>query len=190
MPDIQRYLNMVTSQHQNKPKLTAWLSAQLSSIDDVSSLADVFNDSFDLELAAGSQLDILGIILGIDRMVKFQPTGGASPLLDDIMYRLILKAKILQNQWDGTVGQLYEMWSKVFTNAIFILQDGQNMAISVLVIGLSSQMEKDLTTNGYILPKPQGVSVSFSYSDNPFFAYGLDTTDFKGYSAGYWAQML
>lgn len=188
MPDIQRYLNMVTSQHQNKPKLNAWLAAQLTLIDDVASLADVFNSSFDLDLATGSQLDILGVILGVQRRVTFQPTGGASPLLNDDMYRLVLKAKILQNQWDGTISQMYSMWNEVFSDAIFILQDNQDMSTNALIIGLSTQIEKDLTTNGYIIPKPQGVSMTFSYSSDPFFAYGLNTDDFKGYGAGHWAQ--
>ena len=189
MPDVQRYLNMVTSQHQNKPKFKAWLTAPLTLVDDVAALVDVFDSKFDIDYAEGSQLDIVGQILGIARLVTFQPTDGSDPYLDDNMYRLILKAKILRNQWDGTIVQMYEMWNQVFSDAIFVLQDNQDMTLNVLVIGLSTQMEKDLTTNGYIIPKPQGVSMSFSYSDDPFFAYGLDTQDFKGYAEGYWAQM-
>ena len=189
MADVQRYLNMITSQHQNKPKFKEWLTAPLALVDDVAALVNVFDSKFDIDLAEGSQLDIVGQILGISRLVNFQPTDGSDPYLNDNMYRLILKAKILRNQWDGTIVQMYEMWNQVFSDSIFILQDNQNMTLNALVIGLSTQMEKDLTTNGYIIPKPQGVSISFSYSDDPFFAYGLDTQDFKGYAEGYWAQM-
>lgn len=190
MADIQKYLSMVTSQHQDKPKFLAWLSAPLALVDDVAMLVDVFNSSFDIDLAIGTQLDVVGQILGVSRMVNFQPTGGASPYLDDTLYRLVLRAKILQNQWDGTIAQLYSLWGTIFSDAIFILQDNQDMSLNVLVIGLSTQMEKDLTTNGYIIPRPEGVSMEFSYSSNPFFAYGVENTDFKGYGEGYWAQYL
>lgn len=188
--DIQRYLKMVTSQHQNKPKFLSWLAASLTLVDDVSTLVNVFDSSFDIDLATGSQLEIIGKILGVSRLVNFQPTDGSSPMLDDNMYRLILKARILQNQWDGTMPQMQAMWKTVFSDAIFILKDNQDMTLEVLVIGLSTQMERDLTTNGYIIPKPQGVSMIFSYSDNPFFAYGVDTNELKGFGEGYWAQFV
>lgn len=190
MADIQRYLNLVISQHQNQPKFQAWLSAQLMPIDDIATLANVFNSSFDIDLAIGVQLDVVGQILGVQRLVNFQPTGGVSPILDDDTYRLVLKAKILKNQWDGTISQMYSLWSLIFKDAIFILQDNKNMTLNVLVLGMSSQIEKDLITNGYIIPRPEGVSMSFSYSSNPIFAYGIQNADFQGYGSGYWVQYL
>ena len=85
---------------------------------------------------------------------------------------------------------MYDLWGQIFSGSTFILQDNLDMSLSVLVIGLSTQMEKDLTTNGYIIPRPEGVSMTFSYSTNPFFAYDTENADFKGYDEGYWAQYL
>ncbi|TGE35867.1 DUF2612 domain-containing protein [Desulfosporosinus fructosivorans] len=201
MADIQRYLNLVTSQHQNKPKFAAWLSAPLGILDDVVSLAKSFNYYFDIDLAIGVQLDTLGEILGVERAVTFQPTtfyslgvtgvtyyNNPSPVLDDDVYRLVLRSKILQNMWDGTLPSLYEMWSILFKGAYITVKDNQNMTMDVSVSGLSSQMQKDLMTNGYIIPRPEGVAVNYIYLGDPFFSYGLDTDDFKGYEDGYWAQ--
>lgn len=201
MRDIQRYLNMVTSQHQNKPKFEAWLSAPLTLIDDVALLADVFNLSFNLDLAVGSQLDILGIILGVQRRVSFQPTSyystgvlgsvtliEPSPVLDDEYYRLIVRAKILQNMWDGTIPSLYDIWNELFTDAYLIVKDNQDMTMNAYVIGLSSQLQKDLVTNGYVIPKPQGVSISYSYTSEPLFSFGVESSDLKGFGEGVWSN--
>ncbi|GAB6170539.1 hypothetical protein JCM15765_04020 [Paradesulfitobacterium aromaticivorans] len=188
MPDVQRYLNLITSEHQNKQKFMDWLTAPLSILDDGVTLAANLSLYFDLDTAVGVQLDTLGEIVGVKRTVNFQPTDGSSPVLDDTTYRLILQAKILQNLWDGTIPQIYDLWNTLFTDAYLILQDNQDMTMNALIIGLTSQIQKDLTSNGYIVPKPQGVNISFAYSSNPFFAYGIEATDLKGYGEGYWAQ--
>lgn len=199
--DIQRYLNLVTSQHQDKPKFMAWLTSPLSILDDAVTLSNSFYSYFDIDLAIGAQLDIIGKIIGVSRTVTFQPTpfcslgvpgvpyfSYPSPVLDDDMYRLVLRAKILQNMWDGTLPSLYEMWDTLLPNARLVIRDNQDMTIIALVIGLSMQIQKDLISNGYIVPKPQGVQMSFIYSAEPIFAYDLDSEEFKGYGEGYWAK--
>jgi len=201
MADIQRYLNLVSSQHQNKPKFIAWLSNPLSILDDVAILANSFYSYFDIDRAVGTQLDIIGQIIGVSRTLTFQPTSfyslgvtgvpylvDPSPVLDDDMYRLIIKAKILQNNWDGTLPSLYEMWNTIFPDAHITVKDNQNMTMDVFVSGLSSQIQKDLMTNGYIIPRPEGVAVNYVYFGDPFYSYGVDADDFKGYGSGYWAQ--
>lgn len=201
MADIQKYLNLVTSQHQGKPKFMAWLSNPLCILDDAVTLVNSFYSYFDIDLAIGVQLDVLGEILGVSRTVTFQPAGyyslgvigvpystHPSPVLADDTYRLVLRAKILQNQWDGTISQIYSLWNTIFPGSLLVIQDNQDMTLNALVIGLSTQLQKDLITNGYIVPRPEGVLMTFSYSNDPYFAYDMDTPDFKGYSEGYWAQ--
>lgn len=170
MADIQRYLNLITSEHQNKPKFTAWLKATLSKIDDGTTLANEFNTYFDIDTAFGNQLDILGDIVGVKRRLSFQPTDGTSPILDDDTYRLVIQAKILQNQWDGTIPQMYKLWNSIFPGTRLIIQDNQDMSLNIL-ISLFSRLQKDLTSNGYILPKPQGVKL------NVVLQVGLSSND-------------
>lgn len=186
--NIGRYLNLVTSEHQGKPKFTAMLSASLTLVDGATALTDNFVSYFDVVSAIGRQLDILGEIVGVKRVVTFQPTDGSSPVLNDDLYRLIIQAKILKNQWDGTTNQMYDVWNVLFPQAMLIIQDNQDMTMTALIIGLSSPMQKDLISNGYVIPKPQGVRINYAYSTNPFFAYDLETNEFKGYDEGYWAQ--
>jgi hypothetical protein len=86
-----------------------------------------FIPKFDLDQAAGDQLDIIGLWVGVGRRVKtppigvyfsldivsvgfdqgvwqgpFDPSMGIT-LLDDDTYRLLIRAKIGANHWDGTL---------------------------------------------------------------------------------------
>lgn len=188
MADIQRYLNLVTSQHADKPKFKAWLAEALSAPDDVVSLLNEFNNYFNLTEATGAQLDILGDIVGRKRVLDFQPIDGSSPVLDDDYYRLLIQAKIAQNQWDGTLPQIYEIWNTLFPLVYLVINDNQDMSMDALIIGLASQLEKDLVSRGYVIPKPQGVQINYMYIEQPVFAYGLDNDVFKGYEEGYWSE--
>lgn len=190
MADIQKYIDLITSQHKDKPKFIAWLTAHLDIADDAKSLLDALDNYFDIDSAVGTQLDILGEKIGRARVLTFQPTDGSSPVLEDEMYRLILKAKIAQNQWDGTINQIYDLWYSIFDQVYLVLKDNQNMTLDVLILGLSTDLEKDLVANGYIIPKPQGVKINYAYSATEIFAYGMDNDNFKGYGEGYWLQYL
>jgi hypothetical protein len=186
MAGIDDALKLVASQHRNKPKFIALLTAVLQPVDAIGTLMENLHTYFDLDGAMGVQMDILGQVVGVSRALNFQPSGGASPVLEDDLYQLILKAKIAKNQWNGTTEQIIEIWNNLFPQIYLIISDNQNMSMSILIIGLSSQLQKDLVTNGYIIPKPQGVSIDYAYPETKVFAYGLDNDVFGGYNDGYW----
>jgi hypothetical protein len=160
---IESILNLITSQHRDKPNFVSWISLPLNLIDSVNNV-DITN-SLDLDSAIGVQLDILGAIIGVKRELDFQPTGGESPILDDATYRLALKAKIVKNQWDGTIEQLYASWGEIFPNIDLIIKDNQDMSVVMIVVGMAISLEQDLVRNGYVMPKPEGVSVSYEFGD-------------------------
>lgn len=190
MADIERYLALLTSQHGGKQLLVAWLTALLTKLDDVTASASALTAAFDLDAAVGLQLDILGQILGVGRTVSFQPSGGAGPVLDDATYRLVLRARIARNQWDGTLGAIQELWANLFgaVPAYLILVDNQDMTMTAVVIGLADPIQQDLVTNGYVVPKPAGVGLNVATPANKLFAYGVDSSAFGGYGVGYWIQ--
>ncbi len=70
--------------------------------------------AFDLDTATGNQLDIIGIILGRSRQLYFQPPDNFSAILDDNAYRTLLRAKIVWNQWKGSIPELYTLWDIVY----------------------------------------------------------------------------
>lgn len=183
---IDNYLRLITSQHRDKPKYMDMVTSLLRPSDDIFSLAVTMDDEFDVMLATGKQEDILGILVGADRTLDFQPDKGLSPILDNAAYRTLLRAKIAQNMWKGGIMDLKDLWRTLFGEGI-IVQDNQDMTIDVAVIGDSfDQITKNMIQNGYVVPKPQSVGVNTYFSDGPVFGYDMETATIKGYDHANW----
>lgn len=157
---ISSYIDLITSQHKTKPNFIAWLSSALNIVNDNVVTTNLIPTSFDVDTAIGVQLDTLGEIIGRSRILNFQPAGGSSPTLDDVNYRIALKAKISQNQWDGTTPQIYAIWNSLFPDVTLSVVDNQNMTISVLLEGQLEAVIQEMLAAGYIVPKPIGVGLT------------------------------
>ncbi|EKQ56259.1 MULTISPECIES: DUF2612 domain-containing protein [unclassified Clostridium] len=161
---INNYLDNITSQHRDKPKFISWLSKNLTILDNVYNTIKSMDDNFDLDNAIGAQLDTLGIIIGRNRELTFQPLNGFSPVMDDDTYRLALKSKVAMNNWNGTIPQMYEIWDNIFGEDADIglqIQDNQDMSFTAFVTGYVDQIQQDLIQHGYIVPKSEGVQVNY-----------------------------
>lgn len=162
---VEKYIDLVTSQHKVQPNFIEWLSAPLNIMQDgIDNSNDIVN-AFDIDTSIGVQLDVLGDIVGCSRQVDFQPTDGSSPVLDDYNYRMILKAKIAKNQWDGTTPDIYDIWNDIFPNYNLFIADNQDMTMTAKVIGITSILQQNLVQNGYVVPKPSGVNVNYQFAD-------------------------
>jgi hypothetical protein len=184
---IGYYQRLLTSQYQapGSPKLNAFLYVLLKKFDDVSQCLVKFDTAFDIDSAIGQQLDALGTVAGASRTVGFQPSGGVSPVLDDATYRLYIKAKIAQNQWDGTVTSLYAIWKYLFPSGNIVIADQQNMTAIIFITGSFTSIIQDLITNGYIVPRPEGVEYTFQLGDLPVFGADLDNAYVAGADLGH-----
>lgn len=156
----------------------------------VENLPIQINEAFDVDIAKGPQLDTLGRIVGVNRMLSFQPENG-SPLLNDDDYRLCIKAKIIRNQWKGNALELYEAWMNLFPKtAVFEIQDLQDMSFNIVVSGDFTPLQQEIITHGYILPKPEGVRINqliiVDLTGFPLFAYDYETLYMNGYGS-HWA---
>lgn len=172
---IDSYLNNITSQHRDKPNFMDWLSEHLIIIDDIYNVVKGMDDDFDIDNAIGKQLDTLGVIIGRERTLTFQPLNYFDPVLTDDYYRLILKAKIAFNIWDGTIPSMYTIWDDIFgSDADLSLQikDNQDMSFNAYITGYTDQIQQDLIQHGLIIPKPQGVRANYiGRSKIPFSEY-------------------
>lgn len=182
---IEEYLNIITSEHRGQPRYIAMLTAYLSKLQHVVNVLKAWDVHFHLEDAEGVQLDLLGEIIGRKRILNFQPEG-YSARLDDDMYRLILKAKILQNQWDGTIQGIQQLFKSVFPDQTLVLIDHQDMTMQATVVGLADPLQVQLLNHGYILPKPEGVRLNVTTIQNKVFAYDRSNEAFGGYDEGEW----
>lgn len=162
---IEKYLNLVTSEHRNKPNFIAWLTSALEKVEDAAGAISGITSAFDIDNAEGVQLDAIGEIVGRKRTLEFQPSDGSAPKLSDSAYRMVLKAKVLQNQWDGTIPGVHSIWKTVFPQYDLIIEDNQNMTMKVTVVGTSTPLQNILIQNHYIVPKPAGVGVIYEFSE-------------------------
>ncbi len=177
---IKKYLDNITSQHRDKPKYMAWLSSILTILDHAYLVIKSIDINFDIDYAIGKQLDTLGKIIGRKRTLTFQPLNGHNPILDDETYRLVLKAKVAMNMWDGTVPKMYEIWDNIFKDIGLELQDNQDMSFNAYITGYVNQIRQDLIQHGYIVPKPEGVKVNYILKSpmefKPYFATLVTTS--------------
>lgn len=181
------YSNLLTSEYQNTVEFQQWLQSVLNIAQDISNCLQFITSAFDLDYAVGVQLDVLGVIVGVGRIVPFQPTGGVSPILDDTTYRLLIKATIANNQWDGKIGSLYPIWRTLFPSGTVVIEDNQNMTATITITGTFSSIIKDLISNDMIVPRPQAVAYTYNFGSLPFFGFDRMDSFISGWDTGKWA---
>lgn len=214
----QDYLNLITSEHQDKPDFAATISASVAPMTQVQALMASMIPIFDVDSAVGDQLDIIGKWVGVSRNVKI-PIGGvfftwdgssslgwdfgvwqdptnptSITVLPDDSYRILVKARIASNHWDGTTEGAYTIWSIVFPNITLLIQDNQNMSMNIIIVGtVLDSLTLALLTGGYLPLKPEGVHIN-SYivplDTNPLFGWDIENAYLQGWDEGSWGVEL
>lgn len=182
------YLKLITSEYSNKPKYNSYVEAFLNMVSPSVNALDEFNIIFNIENAIGDQLDKLGSLVGITRSLPISNPNIPSVLGDD-SFRKVILSRAYSNHWDGTRKGLEEIFSLVFPNLPYEIVDGQDMSYSVSVIDPTfSDQDFALLQEGYILPKPSGVSVSYNVIEAPLFGWDTNTSFVKGWDEASWAE--
>lgn len=169
-PYVERALGLLAFQFRDKPNIKAMVAAlaeQVEGLEDA--LLDVYATR-NLETAQGTQLDVLGRVVGLERQG-----------LTDEEYRLHLRAKILLNRSSGTPGEIFDVFSLLMSDvgtlpvlseqfpAAFVLQlDGYPLAYAVLFAQFLRQA------------KAAGVLAQMAYQETA----DADTFDFFENSTG------
>jgi hypothetical protein len=185
--DITPYTDKISSQHKDKPKFVATVAATAQPLADTAWLEQNFYLYYDLDLAVGAQLDVVGIWVGRSRylatpitayfswdttnlgwdqavwMQPFDPTSGLVTLPDEL-YRTLLRAVVLANHWDGTIPGAYAAWAPIWANYpayTFVIQDYEDgsMAYGLLGPGPPDQIMMGFFTSGEINTKPAGIEL-------------------------------
>jgi hypothetical protein len=119
--------------------------------------------------------------MGIWRGENDPPTG-LSRLPDDA-YRLMIKAKIAANHWDGTIDSAYRVWDAAFDGEVkIVVIDNQDMSMDVILV-----TEEDSTILRAILRdeklplRPTGVKVNYELLvGGPVLMWDRDATPATG----------
>ena len=200
------YTSHATSQHRDKPKFMAAVSTLTLGFAEVNDVIQSLIPAFDVDAAVGSQLDVLGLWVGISRRQRvviagaffswnttgkgwnhanwkgpYEPDEGITNL-DDETYRAVIKAKIGSNYWSGTNGDLAAIGSTAMAQLgvqCFVL-DNLDMTTTVYVLGAPTNVLIEMIKRGLTPPKAAGVRITgyilASTPGAPFFALTVPTT--------------
>ncbi|RQZ76381.1 DUF2612 domain-containing protein [Burkholderia glumae] len=220
MAHLTDYTGLITSEHQPRPNFMAVVTALVSPLVDAVNVLDGMPALFDLDAAIGDQLDVVGLWVGVSRNIQipltgvyfsldvaglgfdqgtwkgpFDPDTGLT-MLDDATYRLVIRAKIGANHWDGTLGQSAAILDSIFDadTSVFI-EDHQDMSMTIGISGkVPSAVFLALLSGGYIPLKPEGVLVDYTIvtTVNGASLFGFDMTGpfVSGFDAGAWGTPL
>jgi hypothetical protein len=185
---MAEYLNLLTSEYQLAANFKQWLQDVLQKAEDGMTAANSLNNNFDLDFAVGTQLDILGEILGQGRTLTFQPADGTNPILEDDIYRKLLKAKVVLNHWDGQLYSIEQQWTNIFPGTQIIIIDNQDMTLSVSVTGEISTLIQEMIAHDMIMPRPQAVGVNYTWAVTIVkkFCFDMDTLEYGGFDEANW----
>ncbi len=219
MYSIDEFLAQITSLYRHQPRFESFCRDQVKDFVEVQNVLADMIAAFDLDKAVGVQLDTIGQWVGCSRHLRtpltgvyfswgtkgvgwqegrwkgrYDPASGVVALADDA-YRLLLRARIAANQWDGTRPNACAIWRVVFGEKMsIVIEDRQDMSMIVGIAGVyPDAVTKALLSGNYIPLKPSGVRIKFyavSPNGGPLFCWGADSPSLGGWGKGSWSQNL
>ncbi|WP_134705381.1 DUF2612 domain-containing protein [Rahnella sp. CJA17(1/100)] len=157
---MSKYTELITNYHRQKPLFVDHIDLITRPFTDAIGSISGLISKFDIDAAEGVQLDILGKWIGRSRVVSqpisgvyfsfdtdnlgydqgswqgpYDPDEGFTSLSDEV-YRIVLKAKIAINHWDGTNETLPEILDTALAGSgvRMAIVDNQDMTISIWVL--------------------------------------------------------
>lgn len=214
-PNVSDYTNLITASHRVAPKFVATVNLSVDPFVECMRFLAGLPDDFDLDQAVGVQLDAVGRWVGRSRYITvpletpwfswdtaergwdegiwkgpLSPTTGISPL-DDETYRNLLRANVLANAWDGTVGTAADILNTFYeTQGVYVcVEDRQDMTMNIITSGTASVIILSIM-NGQCIPvKPSGVRTQYvisSVTSSPVFGFDISNNVIGGWDAGGW----
>lgn len=185
MAVLEDYTDLVTSEHRGKPNFFSMLGMALQPFVDGINVLQSMPSRFDVDSAAGEQLDFVGQWVGLSRNLRtpiadvyfafdtpglgfdegvwFSPGDPAEGviMLDDVTYLLMIKAKIAANKWGGSLGEANSFLLEIFPGADVQVKDNFNMTQTFIISGTApSVLFEQLVSQGYIPLKPATVGLT------------------------------
>lgn len=226
---MSKYTDLITNYHRGKPLFVDHVNLSTRPLTDTSVALQNLIDAFDIDSAVGVQLDVIGEWVGRSRIVSqpisgiyfswdtddlgydqgvwqgpYDPDSGYTSLSDET-YRVILKAKIAINNWNGQNDTLPPILETALAGSGMRMQivDNQDMTISVWVFPETdiSNVSLELIAaikQGYLTVKAAGVwagdihtpSIESPSQGSKFFGFDMDNEFISGFDTGAWEKKL
>lgn len=226
MTDTLNYTQLIAWEHRNQPNYNATVALTVEGDVDCQNLLARFATLFDVDTAVGQQLDFTGQWIGRTRVIQiplniffsfdiaglgfdegywYSPfdiaTGSFS--LPDLQYRILLKATIAANYWDGTIPGAVAAWDKLLLPFGFtmLMQDYGDMTMAIAIVGGPlDTITQALFTTGELDLKPAGVLLyhiipSVNPGGNvpggtPYFGFDVENPSISGFDLGAWGLVI
>lgn len=224
MAGTTKYTRRIAWQHRGRARFVATVEASVAPFAEARAAAADLALAFDIDAAAGVQLDAVGVRVGRSRILdvpiegvffSLDATGlgfdegvwrgpfdadTALTRLPDETYRIVLRAKIAANQWDGSLSGMKAVLDIVFagTGLTCFVSDGQDMSFTVGLIGPlppappPSPLLTALLGQGLLTVKPSGVRLGGvqRVPVGPHFGFDQANPLMAGFDAGSWGVPL
>jgi hypothetical protein len=217
---VQDGLDKLITQWQGKPVIEGLLKSYLESLHEIEDVAFQLLDERNLETAIGVQLDNLGTIIGLGRLVEdgayvkyfgFQGNGVNQPFnvgkfytegdpiletkeLDDEDYRMYLKAKAAYNSSSGTVNELIDSFKLFIDPNVTVHVEDTGVASAVVIIGDKlTDSERLILISGEknkLIPRAAGVRFEIKDTAETGMFAFQGNVLAKGFNAGGFARHI
>ena len=180
----------IYAQYRNKSKAVQWYGIVPTLGLEICTAFEAVRTSYDIDMAVGEQLDVIGRIVVIDRSfessvswdsllwgqpvaqwggdnIQWQSTGMTiNNEVSDAIFRTLIKAKIAKNNSDATLDGIVEALLYI-TGAIDIqVVDNEDMTMSVSFGSELDAITRFVLDTFDIVPRPQGVQF-LGYTEEP-----------------------
>ena len=184
--NVNEYLDLKPSENYQKPLYMRFVEAVLQNVILLSVVNDSIYTAFDIDNAAGNQLDIIGELVGLNRLLSYVPVNGTRQM-DDDEYRLALKLKIARNEWDGKNGSIEGIYEDIFREDVHVYyKDEQDCSVTYSIVGSLTTREAEILNATNVLLVPAGVGKTIEVVSDEVhsdvwvgtFIYGIESINY------------
>ena len=162
--DIREYELLVSDRNSRRTKYMSLVNALLTAASGNASALEAMDMAFTVDNAAGEQLDILGDLVGVKRLLDYKPSVGDREMSDE-EYRLCIRMAVARNEWDGTNEGAFSAYSVLANNDVNInYYDNQDQTVTLTVVDALSIRIYEILRNIGVLLVPVGISTEFEFS--------------------------
>lgn len=170
------------TEFRNKTTWNAWIDSVLApQFDALESSAQSLFSALDIDNSSGTELDVIGRVVGQTRLAADDPT-----------YRLYLRARIVANQSSGTPENIYSVFAALYGIAArFIATTAQmgDKAFTLTVLTVLTRTQALVGVGFLTDSKEGGARGVLEWQENPSSAlFTFDSTNAaQGFDAGVFA---
>lgn len=184
---LSDYINLITSEHRDKPKYVALLSMFAQWAVDLRTLYASLPGLFDIDTAIGAQLDDVALWTGATRRITIEPTilypAPADPyvyVLTDAELRAFARGRIVANFWDGSPNGIVPIYEAYFggSGQYAAIVDNEDMTITIYLTGVTPTPAQLAIISQFLLPtRPAGVLLDGIWIAGGGPLFGLDVSN-------------